>query len=75
MRGPAVGQVVGDGLKFGVGLRRVYGVQALVELVHGQPPVTGGLAQHVGDAFPVGVGGAQIPWFRDGRRATHISQD
>ena len=74
VRGPGVGQVMGDRLKLGVGLRRVHGVEALVELVHGQPPVARGLAQHVGDALPVGVGGAQVPWIRDGGRATHISQ-
>ena len=68
------GQVVGDRLKLGVGLRRVHRVEALVELVHGQPSVAGGLAQHVGDALPVGVGGAQVAWIWDGGRATHISQ-
>jgi hypothetical protein len=74
VRGPAVGQVVGDRLKLGVGLGGVHGVQPLVEFVHGEPPVARGLAQHVGNAFPVGVGCAHIAWFRNGWRATHISQ-
>jgi hypothetical protein len=65
---------VGDRLKLGVGLGRVHGVEPLVELVHGQPPVAGGLAQHVGDALPVGVRGAQVLWVRYGGRATHIGK-
>jgi UDP:flavonoid glycosyltransferase YjiC (YdhE family) len=71
--GAAFWQVVGNRLELGVGLGRVHGVEALVEFVHGQPAVTRGFAQHFGGALSVGVGGAQVPRFGDGRRA-HISQ-
>jgi hypothetical protein len=72
-RRTAAGQVAGDRLEFGVSLSGVDRVQALVEFVHGQPSVTGGIPQHAGDALPVGVGGPHISRFRGGG-GIHSSQ-
>ena len=65
-------QVMGDGLKLRIGLRRIHGVKSLVQFVHGEPPVPCCFAQHVGDALAIGVGGAHVLWFWDSGRATHI---
>ena len=69
----AARQVAGDRRELSVGLRLVDRLEPFVELVHREPPVPGGLAQHLRHAFAVGVGGAQV--LRVGHRwATHSNR-